>query len=187
MRAEPKAEVISLEMQHDDLELLPTLEPELAILVATLHDGAREWRENLESPSLDAIVWSPYPNGPSIGGVLLHVAAAERYWIQKVAAGIDISLDDPAWAYDTTMDQYGPSWPVPPAEPIEWYFDIQDRTRAEMIDLIVAHNNRFTIYQHHDYTVTYGWIVAHIVQHDSYHGGQAVLLHEMFKKLMSAN
>jgi uncharacterized damage-inducible protein DinB len=31
-----------------------------------------------------------------------------------------------------------------------------------------------------DYSLA--WIVAHLVQHDSYHGGQIVMLNQMWKK-----
>jgi uncharacterized damage-inducible protein DinB len=31
--------------------------------------------------------------------------------------------------------------------------------------------------------VTYRWAIAHVIQHDSYTAGQAVLMHEVYKKL----
>ncbi len=170
-------------MTHCDLTWPETQSPDLGALVATLKDGTLEWRDNLGLPSPEAIIWSPYPNGPSIGGLLLHLASTELFWIQKVANGVEISPEHPAEKYDSTMDQYLPHWPIPPNEPIQWYFKIQDDTRTEMIDLILAHNDPSRGYENRRGSFTYRWILAHIVEHDSYHGGQAVLLHEMFKKL----
>jgi len=171
-------------MVDRDLRWDEWLNIEIGVLLATLQDATREWRENLERPVKEAIVWSPYENGPSIGGLLLHMASCEQYWLGKVAAGIELPENDPSWAYDSTMDQYVPFWPKPPAEPIGWYFQIQDEVRGRMADLISGHNQPDTVHERNT-TQTYRWILARVVEHDSYHGGQAVLLHEMYKKLAS--
>jgi len=73
--------------------------------------------------------------------------------------------------------------PTPPAEPIEWYFDILDRARIRVFESIAQHSDSLSEHPNGEYVSTYRWIVAHLVQHDSYHGGQAVLLHETWKKL----
>lgn len=168
------------------LTLNEGLHPELATLVATLQDGTREWRSNLELPSQEAMVWSPYPNGPSIGGTLLHMAAAELYWLQYRSDGIPVPADHPAWVYDDTLDQYAHHWPKPPEQPIEWYLKIQDEVRELVIDRIRAHNDPDRLYVGETKTLTYRWILAHVVEHDSYTGGQAILLHEMYKHLRAS-
>ena len=169
-------------MAHLDLSWDTNWDPELGILVATLQDSTREWRENLELPSPEAVIWSPYPNGPSIGGLILHMAAAEQYWISQIGAGIDVPADDPSWSYDSTMDQYVPHWPEPPRESTDWYFEIQDEIRVRMIEMIHAHGDPESSHATSRNTMTYRWILAHIIKHDSYSGGQAVLIHEIFKQ-----
>lgn len=156
---------------------------ELGILIATLQDGTREWRENLETPPQEAMCWQPYPDGPSIGGLILHMASCEAYWLGKVVGGLTLDENDPAIAYDMTMDQYIPSWPIPPDKPLSWYYEIQDKQRLQTIAWIQAHDAPAAEYKRRESTFTYRWAVAHQVEHDSYHGGQAVLLHEMWKKL----
>ncbi len=158
------------------------LEPDLGLLMATLRDGCREWRKYLESPSVEAITWSPYPGGPNIGGLLLHIIGAEMYWLYEVALGQGQPADHPAKIYDNELDQFDGTWPIPPAQPIEWYFQLQDENRAKMIQLIREHGNPDKLFDRRDRHVSYRWIVAHLVEHDSYHGGQAVLLHEMYLK-----
>ena len=66
-------------MRDLDLNPPPGIHPELGTLVGALEDSTNEWRENLELPSTLAITWSPYENGSSIGGAILHMIAAERY------------------------------------------------------------------------------------------------------------
>jgi uncharacterized damage-inducible protein DinB len=159
---------------------------DLGVLIAALQDGTREWREELESPSVEAIVWQPYPNGPSIGAEILHIASCEWYWLGNFVQGEPDPVDDPAIQYDNTLDQYIPHWPTPPAQPIDWYLDILASRRAKSIEMIRQHGRPEAVYARQDCEVTYAWIVAHLVQHDSYHGGQAVMLNEMYKKMRPA-
>jgi uncharacterized damage-inducible protein DinB len=170
-------------MAHYHIDYPVGLHPELGILFGSLTDGTNEWRESLETPSPEAIIWSPYPGGPSIGGVLLHSISAEIHWLIKVGAGQTPDDTHPARVYDASVDHLGPSWPVPPAEPIEWYFELQDKNREHMLEAVMNHNDPYAVHQGRTSTMTYRWILAHLVQHDSYHGGQAVLLHEMYKKV----
>ena len=168
-------------MKRSDIEPDPALPLDLGILVATWRDGTREWRENLGSPPPEAVTWQIYPNGPSIGGLILHMASCDRYWLQQFVEKVALDQTDPAVAYDSSMDQYIPNWPVPPAEPIAWYFDILDRAREAAFAMIARHGDSLS--EHGEYKETYRWIVAHLVEHDSYHGGQAVLLHETWKQI----
>ena len=169
-------------MRKFDVSPVSDLDPELGILVSTWQDGTREWRDGLGLPETEALVWQPYENGPSIGGILLHMISCDNYWLLECAQGQPVDPSHPAVAYDRTMDQYVPHWPVPPAQTIEWYFDQFDRNREKMIASIVAHNQPNSEHPRKDYLVSYRWILAHILEHDSYHGGQTVLLHEMYKK-----
>jgi uncharacterized damage-inducible protein DinB len=170
---------------HYDLSWSAELHPEIGTLVSTLQDSTREWRENLGTPSLEAVTWSPYENGPSIGGLILHMASAELYWLQDIGEQQKSSDDEPSVAYDQTLDQYAPHWPTPPSQPIEWYFSVQDDVRARMLELVTKRNDPASQHQTKRSTMSYRWILAHLVEHDSYTGGQAVLLHEMYKKMAS--
>jgi len=170
-------------MQRYELSPDPAGNGQLETLLACINDGTREWREYLEEPPIEAIVWQPYPNGPSIGGQILHIASCEVYWLQLFVAGLGVDLSEPDMAYDSTLDQDNHHWPTPPSQPLSWYFEIQDRRRAESVAFIRSHGDPSAVYPRRDCEVTFGWIVAHLVEHDSYHGGQAVLLNEMWKKL----
>jgi uncharacterized damage-inducible protein DinB len=165
-----------------DVAPVEAFHPELGLLLATWADSTREWRRNLGEPSDEALVWQPYREGPSIGGLMLHMAACERYWLQDFAVGVKLDPNDPAIAYDAQVDQYVPHWATPPAHPLAWYFEVLDSTRAEMVALVSAERDPTRLMPRRDYHVSYRWILAHLVEHDSYHGGQAVLLHEMWKQ-----
>ncbi len=172
-------------MTHYDIEPWPETSADLGVLISTWQDGTREWREYLESPCEDAIVWQIYPNGPSIGGVLLHMAACEAYWLQIFVDGEDLGDENVAWNYDRTVKQDIPFWTPPPSQPIDWYFSVLDDTRRAMIERIRRHADSVSVHARSDYTVTYRWILAHLVEHDSYHGGQVVLIHEAWKAKQS--
>jgi uncharacterized damage-inducible protein DinB len=85
--------------------------------------------------------------------------------------------------YDELDSQSGGTWPDPPAESWDWYWALFQKHRAKTIEQlsqiedpskVVGSNGKS------DYSLA--WIVAHLVQHDSYHGGQIVMLNQMWKK-----
>ncbi len=164
------------------LALDPAAHPELSLLMATLQDSTREWRENLGRVSPEAIVWQPYPNGPSIGGQLLHMMDCESWWLRVVAEGEKDDLAGPAAEYARELNVDHHHWPAPPKKPLKWYLALHDAHRAENLELIRRHGDPSSLHGKRQ-PVTYAWIVAHLVEHDSYHGGQAVLLNEMYKHL----
>ncbi|MBS1710080.1 MAG: DinB family protein [Armatimonadetes bacterium] len=171
-------------MDHYDVTPVEGMHPELGLLVATWRDSSREWRESLGEVSDAAVVWQPYPNGPSIGGLVLHMVACDLYWIEAMLfdKGYD-SLTGEAVEYDKQVDQYVPHWPTPPAKPMAWYLDLLDKTRAEMQALVATADDPERILERGGrYSFTCRWVLAHALEHDSYHGGQAVLLHEMWKQ-----
>lgn len=154
----------------------------IGILLASLQDSTREWREELGEPPIEAIQWQPAPNMHSIGALILHIADVELYWFSEFAAGNEIDPQDLKLMLSEEIQQDEVQWPVPPAEPIQWYFDLHDRMREKAWKAIQGIEPE-RVYERQSYSCTLRWIAAHVVEHDSYHGGQAVLLHEIWKKM----
>lgn len=172
-------------MKAFDLVPEPGLHSDFAMLVAAWRDGTREWRDELGSPPIEAVTWQPYPDGPSIGGLILHMAACDQGWIVRDVLGQEIVEIGPAIEYMQHADVDAHRWPAPPQEPLAWYLAILDRTREAMIGHLATAEPTATVDWGDDYRFSARWIVAHLVEHDSYHGGQAVLLHEMWKRTQS--
>ncbi|MEQ1823491.1 MAG: DinB family protein [Fimbriimonadaceae bacterium] len=167
-------------MIHYDVAPIAGFDPEIGLLLAALEDSTREWQENLEEPSVEAICWQPAPDFHSIGAIFLHMADCEAYWFEEVAAKLERTPEELQQLLVNETDQDNVKWPTPPAEPIEWYFDLHRRIRARSIQAIknIASDQSF---QGTRASYTLRWIVAHVVEHDAYHGGQAVLLYELWK------
>lgn len=165
-----------------DVEPLAGFDDQLGLLMATWADSTREWRENLGEPTPDAVVWQMYPQGPSIGALLLHMADCDAYWLETYAANRARPEGEVEALLSNEIDQDNGVWPVPPSQPIEWYLDVLERTRTRAIEAIRG----FTATKRFESEweiATLRWVVAHLVEHDSYHGGQAVMLHEAWKRL----
>jgi uncharacterized damage-inducible protein DinB len=166
-----------------DLHSPAELHPELGLLWATLEDGSREWLENMEpAPTRDAMTWQAYPNSPSVGGILLHMISADKFWISEVALGEELDETHPARAYDVEVDQDSVKWPAPPDQPWEWYLNLYQEGRKgllESLKRVSGPEKVLTRPSGNSFTVR--WILAHLVQHDSYHAGQMIALNEMHK------
>lgn len=165
-----------------DVERIEGFDPEVGLLLGALAGSTRQWRNNLEEPPVDAIIWQPAPNMHSIGALILHMIDSEQYWLECFAGGKRRTPKENKLFLSKETRQYGPHWPVPPAEPIEWYYELQDRIRARSIETIrnIEPDRQF---DRKDATFTFRWVLAHAVEHDAYTGGQAVLLHELWKKM----
>ncbi len=166
---------------HYDLKLPEGYDPQIALLLGSLQDSTRDWRENLGSPSVEAIVWQPKPKSHSIGALLLHMADAEAFWFETFAAGKTRPRGEMKLLMVDKIKIYGANWPEPPREPFEWYLELFDGIRNRAIEALQG-LPADKVYERKTFSCTLRWVVSHVVEHDSYHGGQAVLLHELWKK-----
>lgn len=171
-----------------DIAPLPGMPPEIGTLAATLVDGTREWREELESVSEEAVCWQPFPDGHSIGGLILHIAEVEAWWFEEVAMGKPLSPEELAELRSADIEQYAIRWPKLEPQPVDELFALHDRIRRRSLETLKAFTDvagRRTR-EKWDYEVTLRWILAHVVEHESYHGGQAVLLKLLHEKAQRA-
>lgn len=168
-------------MPQFDVAPLEGFHPEVGLLLASLEDSRREWRENLGRVSPAAVPWQPHPQGPSIGAVLLHMADCEAFWFEQFLGGKAPDPKEDALLLVKETDQDRGVWPTPPAKPLSWYLalhrKVTSRAREALRGLDPAQ-----VVQGRKNSFTVRWVVAHVLEHDSYHGGQLVLLHEMWKR-----
>lgn len=169
-------------MEREDIAPLPGYHPEIGLLLAALRDSTREWRENLGEPPIEAIVWQPAPGAHSIGALLLHIADVELFWFESFVGGSPPNPEDLKMLMSEEVRQYEGAWPQPPARPIEWYYDLLDRYRERAWKALEGVPSDRFFADGDEFETSLRWVVSHVVQHDAYHGGQAVLLHELWKK-----
>jgi uncharacterized damage-inducible protein DinB len=170
-------------MRLFDVAPLPDYHPEIGLLLSAMQDSTREWRDNLGDPPVEAITWQPSPQGYSIGALILHLIDAEDFWFCNFVGGQERKPEDSALFLSDELDQYEGQWPAPPEQPIQWYFDLHDRIRIRTFAALqgIEPTRQFDRPERNrKYTLR--WIVAHVLEHDSYTGGQAVALHELWKK-----
>lgn len=169
-------------MRNYDVEPLAGYHPEIGLMAAILQDGAREWQEELhDGPSEDAIVWQPAPGSHSIGAILLHMMEAETYWIEQICLGRPEDPQEMAELHSEGNNVEN-DWVTPPRKPWSYYMDLYRRYRARTLESLKTLNPS-KIKEHHQNTATFRWVFSHVVQHDSYHGGQIVLLNELHRRM----
>lgn len=171
-------------MKRYDVEPLADMHPELGLLMAAMNDGTREWRENLGRVGVDTVCWQPYPGGYSIGGLILHMCECEAWWVEEFALGRKLGKADLELWRSKDIQQMRGQWPTPPRKPIRWYYDRHDEVRDRVIRAVREHNDPAKEHaMGREHRFTFRWILAHLVEHDSYHGGQAVMLAQLKKRL----
>jgi len=159
--------------------------PEIGLLLATLEDSIRTWRYELGPLPVEAMVFQQRDQGHSLGAVMLHMADAEAYWFEQVVGGKSRPRGEHKLLLSRDVHQYGGRWPVPPAMPLEWYFELQDRIHKRAISALLDQLPEREI-ERAERVFTVRWIVAHVISHDAYHGGQLVLLRDLWKSQISS-
>ena len=141
-----------------------------------LDQASHEWLSELGDDVNEAeLIWQAFPDGHSIGAVLTHIAEVEAYWLHHIACGEpyqDIEGD----VLNGEIDQFGIKWPTPPPHPLSFYRALLATTRDKTKLLIGALENPNHTALRGEREFTLSWLMTHVVVHEAYHGGQAVLL-----------
>lgn len=85
--------------------------------------------------------------------------------------------------------QYQVQWPTPPSQPLSWYLAQQDTSRDRTREFLTTindpeHTGRRPARKKkpNDPDFTLRWLLTHVLAHEAYHGGQAVLLSLLFPR-----
>ena len=163
-----------------DVEPLAGYPEPYGLLLAILQDGTREWRAELpDELSADAMVWQPYPGLHSIGAIMLHIAFVEIVWFERFALHLPFDPEERKLLMvdETDVDEW--QWPVPPRQPLSWYYELHDKIRIRTLENIKQWPEPEATRGEDDDLRTMRWLLGHVIQHEAYHGGQAVLLHRL--------
>lgn len=154
----------------------------VALLLGMLDATSSKWRADLAELPDEALTWQAFPGGHSVGALLLHIADAEAFWLHEVAGGVERDPEELKTLLSEETDQFGVRWPAPPAESLGWYIRQQEAVRARTRQ-IVADLFPLTLEGvHHGRAFTLRWILHHVISHEAYHMGQAVLLGILWDK-----
>lgn len=165
-----------------DAAPLPGYPEPYGLLCSVLQDGTREWRFEMD-PELDeeAVVWQPYPGAHSIGGIMLHIIAVEIFWFERFALGRPGDAEERRALMVEATDVDAWRWPEPPRQRLGWYFEWHDRIRQRTLEAIKTWPAADMTIARDDHAFTLRWVVGHVIQHEAYHGGQAVLLGRLWQ------
>jgi uncharacterized damage-inducible protein DinB len=156
--------------------------PPYDLLLAILQDGTSEWREEVwDEVGPDAVTWRATPGGPSIGAIVLHMIAVEVGWLEEFV--LQQPRDPLIWQEllieETDVDEG--RWPDPPRKNLQWYYDLQDRYRLRTLEVVKRYPSADTLIGQ-ERKRTPRWVLGHVIQHEAYHGGQVVMLYDLWKK-----
>jgi len=166
-------------IQHKDLPSPSSTAPEIGLLLSLLTETTQEWREELGDVPREVVTRQLRPGGQSIGGLLLHIADVEGYWLHEAIGGQVRPPEVVAALLSEETDQYNVQWPAPPDHPLEWYYARLDDVRAQTLAWVQTLTSASQMLAHPtraERTYTARWLLGHVLTHEAYHGGQVVLL-----------
>ena len=141
-----------------------------------LDQATHEWLGELGDDVTESeLTWQAFASGHSIGALLVHIAEVEAYWLHHIACG-EPYHDLEAEVLHAAIDQGGIQWPTPPLHPLSFYKALLTTTREKTKALIgsLGNPNHTALRGEREFTLS--WLMTHVIVHEAYHGGQAVLL-----------
>ncbi|MFN3728787.1 MAG: DinB family protein [Fimbriimonadaceae bacterium] len=153
------------------------------LFCAMLQDATAEWRGELTEDLPSSIVtWRPQPAGRSIGAVMLHLIQTEVFWMRRFALDERVPDEVKRELLWDELDIDAGIWPDPPAQPLSWYFELHDRYRNQTWEAVRQWPPAETVKGRPDAKVTLRWVFGHVIQHEAYHGGQVVMMADMWRR-----
>ena len=152
---------------------------EIALMLAQLDEGTREWLGELPEDLTEAeIAWQPFENGHSIATLCVHIAEVEAFWLHHVACGEPYQDIETPSLDGGLIEQDKIEWAAPPpGRPLSYYTDLMASVRARTRELVGKLDDQKRVSTRSDgRKFTLRWLLTHVIGHESYHGGQAVLL-----------
>jgi len=163
-------------MQRKDLLCPIGAEKEIGLLMAMLDDVTEEWTEELGPVSDEYVIWQAFPCGHSIGTLILHMADVEAFWLHQVGAGQTRSDEEIERLLSEKTQQYVLQWPTPPLQSLTWFLKQHTIIRNRTRNLVLGINDPEHLAECDNKQFTLRWLLNHVVSHEAYHGGQAVML-----------
>lgn len=116
--------------------------------------------------------WKPSPTANSLGGIVMHLGYAERFWLRVVFAGERL---DTSWA----EDRFAPSFVVPDGSSVD---DVVAFYREEtaLTDAILDSTSSLDLPSRGEMRhTTLRWIVIHLVEELARHVGHMDITREL--------
>ncbi len=169
------------------IDLAPSscADPELSVLLSLLALTTDKWREELGDVPRHIVTRQTGAGGQSIGGLLLHIADVEGYWLHEAISGQVRPPEVTRALLSDETDQYNAHWPTPPDQPLKWYYARLDEVRAQTTAWVQTLTSAGQVLAHPtraERTYTAQWLLGHVLTHEAYHGGQAVLLSLLYTR-----
>ncbi len=167
-----------------DVAPLPGYPEPTGLLCAILLDATTEWRGELDGDlGPEATTWRARPGGPSMGAILLHMIIVEVFWLEQFVMDLETTAEDKQLLMWNEIDVDAPHWPDAPAQPLSWYFALHDRYRARILEVIKQWPKLDSLKDRpgEDGKYSLRWVLGHVIQHEAYHGGQIVMLNDLWK------
>lgn len=172
-----------------ELKPFPRMDYEVGLLFSMLEDTRRNFKENVKDLTPEELTRVPDGLVNSVGTLLLHVAAAELWWIQEVLKGEKVPADI-ARQVGLDIDR-GPDFSghLKQAEPrdVGYFFEKLDYargiTRELCLDLKSADLDTIKIGEREGrrFEVPVRWILYHVFEHEARHRGQTLMLKRLIK------
>lgn len=129
-------------------------------------------RGKVEGLTPEQLRWKPTPTANSVGGILVHMAYGERWWVRVVFAGEQLDLD---W----TADRFAPTFDVPEGwgadDVLAFHADEIARVDA-VLDVETDPDARSRSELR---PTTLRWVLTHLVEEVARHAGHLDITREL--------
>ncbi|MEE8045382.1 MAG: DUF664 domain-containing protein [Dehalococcoidia bacterium] len=151
-----------------------------------------ELKEKLEGLTEAELRWQASLDTNTIIWLVWHMARVEDNWINGVVAGGDSVWDSGGWAtrtgisaegngYSNTPDQVRALPEITVSDLLDYYDDVREAAFGVIDKMVSA--DMANVFSRGDRSITWGWILGHVIVEESQHLGQIALIRGMIRGL----
>lgn len=158
---------------------------ELAVYLGSFEEFRKRLRKTVSDLTIEELTIRAFPNAHQIGNLILHLGEAEASWIWRIVAGKELSEEEKRFTHwcDTTERDFAEKG-YSASECLERIDKISQRSREVLSKFTDNDLDKFFGYNRDDGTrveVTLRWVLVHLLDHDSIHHGQILMLRRILR------
>lgn len=165
------------------LEDTTTRAPEIAPWIAALKECRKRTADAVSEMDRVELDWRPPGSGSTVGSLLYHVAAIEADWLHTEIRGEEIPPGVLSLFPQDVRDEAGHLAQIG-GEALATHLDRLGRVREALLSTLggMSMEDFRRLRTLEEYDVSPEWVVQHLIQHESVHRGQVLLIRRSFKE-----
>jgi len=149
--------------------------PQVGVLVSMLNDMKNRVERTVKDLKVDEVDFLLDENANSIGTLILHLAATEKLYQVLTFENREFNAEEQK-EWGTRMSMGDGARKAFKGKEVDYYLDIYNKVRVKTLEYLKEKDDDWLAIVNEDYGMNYHWAWYHVMEHQSSHLGQILLI-----------